>query len=49
MRLLAPINSLQMLAGLLLLEILSIGLFAAILTEQQTHRVLQRRAILADL
>ncbi|MFZ2023190.1 MAG: ATP-binding protein [Terracidiphilus sp.] len=33
---------LQMLAGLLLLEILSIGLFAAILTEQQTHRVFQR-------
>jgi PAS domain S-box-containing protein len=29
----------QMLAGLLLLEILSIALFAAILTRQQTHRV----------
>lgn len=29
----------QMLAGLLLLEVLSIGLFAALLTRQQTHRV----------
>lgn len=29
----------QMLAGLVLLEILSISLFAALLTEQQTHRV----------
>jgi PAS domain S-box-containing protein len=29
----------QMLAGLLLLEVLSIALFAAILTQQQTHRV----------
>jgi len=32
----------QMLAGLLLLEILSIGLFAAILTQQQSHRVFLR-------
>jgi PAS domain S-box-containing protein len=32
----------QMLAGLLLLEILSIGLFAVLLTEQQTRRVYQR-------
>jgi PAS domain S-box-containing protein len=31
-----------MLAGLVLLEILSIGLFAALLTEQQMHRVQQR-------
>ena len=31
-----------MLAGLLLLEMLSIGLFAALLTEQQTHRVYVR-------
>jgi PAS domain S-box-containing protein len=32
----------QMLAGLLLLEILSIGLFALLLTKQQTERVYQR-------
>jgi PAS domain S-box-containing protein len=32
----------QMLAGLLLLEILSIGLFAVLLTKQQTNRVYQR-------
>jgi PAS domain S-box-containing protein len=38
----------QMLAGLVLLEILSIGLFAAILTRQQTHRVrLRAQFILA--
>ena len=32
----------QMLAGLLLLEILSIGLFAALLTRQQKSRVYAR-------
>jgi len=32
----------QMLAGLLLLEALSIGLFAAVLIRQQTHRIYER-------
>jgi PAS domain S-box-containing protein len=32
----------QMLTGLLLLEVLSVGLFAALLTQQQTHRVYVR-------
>jgi len=36
----------QMLAGLVLLEILSISLFAAILTRQQTHRVRSRAQII---
>jgi PAS domain S-box-containing protein len=33
---------LQMIAGLVLLEVLSLGLFAALLTQQQMHRVYKR-------